>query len=277
MNKDYKDLDEIYIPMDKDQIRRTNNIQLIPKARHRLGGKVSYAEWAHTIGIFQTLFCQNLDCLVDNMVLDVGCGTGIMGIASYPFILDQGHYLGIDALKMNIHICRETYPSEYFSFIHPDRRSSEGRLLWDVEDSSFDLITALSVWSHLDEESAIYYFKEVARLLKPKGKAIITFFLLDGIYAATLPRRTTAIGRYHSTYQEKWFFDKSVGKTGFWFCPNWAEDPNQAVGITKNGLDLMLKEARDLYIIEKHHGNWKEVPGMFFQDVIIFGNKQVWR
>jgi predicted SAM-dependent methyltransferase len=62
------------------------------------------------------------------------------------------------------------------------------------------LVTALSVWTHLNEADARFYFKEISRVLKPDGKAIVTFFLLD----------------------------------------------------------------------EQYPGNWKETPGAFFQDVLIF-------
>jgi hypothetical protein len=51
----YRLLDRLYLPLDRALIRRTRNLRLLPEAAERTGGKFSYAEWAHVIGIFQTL------------------------------------------------------------------------------------------------------------------------------------------------------------------------------------------------------------------------------
>ena len=63
----YHLLDDLYIPLDQEQIRRTKNIRLIPDVKNRRGGKRSYAEWAHVIGIFQTLMFLNLQKKENNM------------------------------------------------------------------------------------------------------------------------------------------------------------------------------------------------------------------
>ena len=51
----YRWLDRLYRPRDLALVRRTRNLRLLPDARHRTGGKFAYAEWAHVVGIFQTL------------------------------------------------------------------------------------------------------------------------------------------------------------------------------------------------------------------------------
>ena len=48
-------LDRAYLSYDRQHILRANNIVLIPSYSDRRGGKRSYAEWGHVIGIFQTL------------------------------------------------------------------------------------------------------------------------------------------------------------------------------------------------------------------------------
>ena len=54
-------LDRVFRETDRTHIRRTKNIRLIPAYHDRRGGKLSYAEWAHVIGIFQTLLYQELE------------------------------------------------------------------------------------------------------------------------------------------------------------------------------------------------------------------------
>jgi hypothetical protein len=44
--------------------------------------------------------------------------------------------------------------------------------------------------------------------------------------------------------------------------------PESAIAIKKSGLDRMLADV-GLSVMEQHAGNWKEVPGLYFQDVVI--------
>jgi SAM-dependent methyltransferase len=136
----YHLLDAVYTPLDRKQIRRTRNIRLIPNSRNRRGGKYSYAEWAHVIGIFQTLMLLHLPQEENNAILDVGCGTGLLGISSEPFLGRQGKYVGIDVMKNDVEFCRGHYPSANFEFIHLDVNNpayapsqSDTTLKWPVD------------------------------------------------------------------------------------------------------------------------------------------------
>ena len=111
-------IDKIFRDTDREHIRRTKNIRLIPGYRDRRGGKLSYAEWAHVIGIFQTLIYQNLNQKTGAKVLDIGCGTGLLGISSEPFISEGGTYTGIDVMKEDIEFCKAHFTDENFQFIH---------------------------------------------------------------------------------------------------------------------------------------------------------------
>jgi 2-polyprenyl-3-methyl-5-hydroxy-6-metoxy-1,4-benzoquinol methylase len=53
-------------------------------------------------------------------ILDIGCGTGLLGIASDPYVNDGGEYIGIDVMKKDIEFCRMQYDSPWFNFIHHD-------------------------------------------------------------------------------------------------------------------------------------------------------------
>jgi len=272
----YKLLDRLYVPLDRKFILRTKNIRLIPTEHDRKGGKYSYAEWAHVIGIFQTLIYLYLPNKEDNNILDVGCGTGLLGIACEPFLGKKGRLVGIDVSKNDIDFCRSYYPANTFEFIHLDINNpfyspSQGseKIRWPLEDASFDLVTALSVWTHLREEDALRYLKEVYRVLKPGGKAIITFFLLDQLYQENMGRRSNEVGSYHLTPQLDWIFDQPAYGSGEWLTPKWAKVPEYAIGITTEGFNRLVSTA-ELELVEHYPGNWKEVPGVFFQDVTVF-------
>ncbi len=274
--KPYHLLDRLYLPLDRENILRTKNIRLIPNESTRRGGKYSYAEWAHVIGIFQTMMNLHLQKKEGNKICDVGCGTGLLGIASEPFIGRGGKYTGIDVMKDDIDFCRSHYPSSSFEFIHfdvanavyaPAQKYTKSK--WPVENGSFDLVTALSVWTHLKEEDALFYFKEISRILKPHGKAMVTFFLLDEQYRRSLEVRSNMAGRFHMTLQSTWVFDQPSYGSDAWFHPKWVQVPEEAIGVTEFGLDR-LTSSSGMRLIEQHPGNWKEIPGVFFQDILIF-------
>jgi SAM-dependent methyltransferase len=269
-------IDKIFTETDKKHIRRTRNIRLIPGYRNRRGGKLSYAEWAHVIGIFQTLIYQTLDKKSGNKILDIGCGTGLLGIASEPFVGDGGTYCGIDVMSTDINFCRENFRQENYQFIHldvanPTYASGQSQQLqpWPIDDNSQDMATALSVWTHLNEEHAIFYFKELYRVLKPGGKAIVTVFLLDEYYKDSLSKRSNATGRFHSTSQNDWIFNVSAYGSANWFTVPAADTPENAIAITPEGLNILIKNSR-LKQVQYYPGNWKEMPGTYFQDILIF-------
>ncbi|GAB3281965.1 class I SAM-dependent methyltransferase [Parahaliea aestuarii] len=274
VDKPYALLDRAYLPLDQAQVKRTRCLQWIPLEAQRRGGKYAYAEWAHVVGIFQGLLHAHLPVAVDApRVLDVGCGSGLMAIACEPFVAGGGHYTGLDVSGSQIEFCRNHYPRQGFEFVlheagnpfySPERQA--GPLPWAQADASVDMVTAVSVWTHFREQDARFYLSEVARVLRPGGRALITVFLLDDAYAA----RPDSAGssRFHGTPTERWCFDQPEGESGGWFYPAWADVPEQAIGVTRAALDALLAES-GLRQLAFYPGNWKERPGAFFQDVLV--------
>src|SRR5687768_14305541 len=102
----HQGLDRVYLGIDKRLIRRTRNLGKIPFLAHRRRGKRSYAEWAHVIGIFQTLLYTHVPRQDAVRVLDVGCGNGLLALAAEPFIGQTGAYVGIDVDARALDLCR---------------------------------------------------------------------------------------------------------------------------------------------------------------------------
>ena len=70
------------------------------------------------------------------------------------------------------------------------------------------------------------------------------------------------------TLQGPWRFDQPSYGSDMWFYPKWAQVPKNAIGMNEAGL-ARLTASSGLMLVEHHQGNWKDVSGGFFQDVLI--------
>jgi SAM-dependent methyltransferase len=91
-------------------------------------------------------------------ILDVGCGTG----ANLEMLAAFGDAVGVDVSEDALHFCRER------GLTNVERGAAESL---PYADESFDLVTALDVVEHLDEDLA--GLGEMRRVLKPQGRALL--------------------------------------------------------------------------------------------------------
>jgi SAM-dependent methyltransferase len=122
-------------------------------------------------------------------VLDVGCGTGRMALPLTRY-LAKGSYEGIDIDGPSIKWCQKNYTSRYPSFhfhfadiynkmYNPTGRCRASEYEFPFESSSFDFVFLTSVFTHMLPQDLDNYFSEVVRVLKPGGRCLITYFLLN--------------------------------------------------------------------------------------------------
>lgn len=271
----YNLLDTIYLNLDIPLVKGENSLRLLPSFNNRKGGKISYAEWAHDIGIFKTLILQNTINCESPEILDIGCGRGFLAISSAFLVKEKGTYTGIDINKNAIEFCKKHYKNENMSFIylnhHNPYYNDVNSVLpepWPIDDNSKDLLTALSVWTHLNEQHAKFYMNEVGRVLKTNGKAIITFFCLDGHYENMLSQSSVSFGKYYKALPNPPVFSEDAYGSSNWKYPKWAGVPEEVIAVTIDGLKVLLKNA-GLRITEEYPGKWKEIPGLYLQDIFI--------
>ena len=150
----------------------------------------------------------------------------------------------------DIAFCRSHYKDPRASFLHlkhsnrsyaPEQTASFQP--YPFEDESFDLATALSVWTHLNEADGIFYACEVARTLRSGGKAVLTFFYLDEDYEKFLKEGISEPSIYSVREPARYRFDQPVDGSADWLCPAWVPVPESAIGITPAGMDRLQDEA----------------------------------
>ncbi|HEU4707487.1 MAG TPA: class I SAM-dependent methyltransferase [Solirubrobacterales bacterium] len=123
-------------------------------------------------------------------VLDMGCGIGRMAIPLMGY-LEDGSYEGFDVGRAMIRWCsreitprrpdfRFTWAPVYNRKYNPFGTVAADGFRFPYEDASFDFVFATSLFTHLVRAETEHYLREAARVLRPGGTALLTFFLLDG-------------------------------------------------------------------------------------------------
>jgi SAM-dependent methyltransferase len=202
-------------------------IDLLPDAMFSGTNYTSYAGWIHNQGMMSAMFSVYLEKENPN-ILDFGCGLGSVAPVSYFFVKDGGRFLGIDTDATCIATCNRTYASlKNCSFYltkdrnawypQTDKRETSDGIDWPVENGSQDLVTAMSVFTHLQERDAKGYLEKIHDVLAKDGLALLTFLVV----------------RNYVNPHPVFHFDHPL--TPGWFTSN-PQCPEMAIGVTQEAL-----------------------------------------
>ncbi len=103
-------------------------------------------------------------------ILDYGCGPGFLIEALLERLNPEQKVCGLDFSQASAALVDEKFSH------HP----SYGGTFWaqslpsDYKDNSMDMVIALEVIEHLEEDKLISTFEELRRILKPRGHVVIT-------------------------------------------------------------------------------------------------------
>lgn len=139
-----------------------------PRLRHRVHGSTDSEGY---IAVGQACWKSIEELAADaghpidkcSSILDFGCGSGrtIRNAKNVP------NAWGIDIDPQAIAWCKANLRGYQFQHVQPDPPT-------EFPDNSFDLIYAISVFTHLDETMQFQWLAELARIAKPGGLIIAT-------------------------------------------------------------------------------------------------------
>ncbi|MBI2639194.1 class I SAM-dependent methyltransferase [Candidatus Peregrinibacteria bacterium] len=139
---------------------------------------------------YLTRFIRDCGLTHASKVLDIGCGSGRLAVPLTKYLNEQGSYDGFDIDPRGILWCTKNITAKYpnFRFCVSDIYNKEYNTFgkysakeyrFPYKDSSFDLVALTSVFTHMLPDDIAHYLAEIARVLKPGGKVLATYFLFN--------------------------------------------------------------------------------------------------
>jgi ubiquinone/menaquinone biosynthesis C-methylase UbiE len=235
-----------------------------PSSLHSVGD----GDYAATGEEFFSYFREFTGLKPHERVLDVGCGTGRMARPLTRY-LTGGSYDGLDIVAQSIKWCQKTYSSRFPNFhfhfsdiynkmYNPNGTSLASEYRFPFADSSFDLVFLTSVFTHMLPPDLDNYLSEITRVLKPGGRCLITYFLLNAVSLKSIEENASAIS----------FKDELGG-----YRVSNLEVPEAAVAFDESRIRELYEKYKMNVSEPIRYGTWcGRKDGLSFQDIVVAGN-----
>lgn len=147
-------------------------------------------DFKHIGNEFLGFFRDLVDLQPDEDVLDIGCGIGRVAIPLTEWLSAEGSYRGFDIVADGVRWCQANITPKFPNFqferadifnatYNPQGRFAAKDFRFPYADASFDFAWTKSVFTHMLAEEVENYLFETARVLRPGGRCLHTFFILD--------------------------------------------------------------------------------------------------
>jgi SAM-dependent methyltransferase len=192
--------------------------------------------------------------------LDFGCSSGRV-LRVLEAVRPDVRWMGCDPNEAAIRWAgRHLAPVEFFR--------SPQRSPLKLTTESLDLVYAISIWSHFDEEPALAWLRELFRVLRPGGHLLLT---THGLASVARHLRTGAMIPADGIRCAE-----ALHRTGFWFVPVFGEAGDFGVRDAGWGMAYMTPE----WLVARMLPTWSLLlyePGRLDanQDVYLFERRRV--
>jgi len=147
-------------------------------------------------------------------ILEVGSGFGRMAIPFTTYLNLKGSYDGLEILTDGYNWCNShftpIYPNFQFHNIdvynkryNPTGSQNAVNYKFPFDKERFDFVWLTSVFTHMFWEEIENYLLEIYRVLKPRGKSCITWYLMDDM-AKELIDRNMGTYNFKFRYNDDW-------------------------------------------------------------------------
>lgn len=143
-------------------------------------------------------------------VLDIGCGAARIALHLIKYLSSDGLYRGFDPDANAIEFCKSLDTQQNFSFeaidlkhplYNPNGTVDPRTFEFPYPDGFFNTVFAASVFSHLPTDESAAYLSQVARVLRPRGRAILSYFAITReLEPKTTNQITNVLGHGDSFY-----------------------------------------------------------------------------
>ena len=176
-----------YFPIDTWNLLTSKRDKSIPPQGMIFIGSGDYKEISyHYLDVFK----EHCNLQPHHRILDVGCGIGRIAYALTKYINSNGSYEGFDIVQKGINWCKKhisvDYPNFNFQCINlkndlynSKSETSAKNFKFPYKENNFDLVILTSVFTHMLPDDVENYLSEIYRVLKPGGKCLVTFFILN--------------------------------------------------------------------------------------------------
>lgn len=167
-------------------------------------------------------------------VLDVGCGSGRVALGLARYLNHQGRYAGFDVRREAIEWCNANigrrYPRFEFRLIDvlnhaysPQGHKPAAAFEFPYPAASFDFAILTSVFTHMQPDDVRRYLTELKRVLRPGGRAFITWFILNDETRRLTAEHRSTLG-FHWQHGECWAADERAVEIATGYEESWIRD-----------------------------------------------------
>lgn len=199
-------------------------------------------------------------------VLDIGCGCGRMALPLMQFLNESAHYDGFDISGPAVRWCQRQISGRNprFRFVLADvyngvynrkGRHNAATYAFPYASGAFDFVFATSVFTHMLEGEVQNYLREVHRCLRPGGRALLTFFLINEAARRQIREEKSTLA-----------FPEHRGAA---YLQN-ASKAEWAVGYDESAVGTMLRVAGLRLLSPARYGRWcGRIEALSYQDILV--------